>query len=88
MIGALLLAVEALLGAAAGYGAGLLHFRSLQRVAEGIVAGRKRAVAFQLARLAALGAFLALCAMVGAPALLGAALGLTLARRAALREAR
>jgi hypothetical protein len=88
MTGALLIAAEALLGAAAGYGAGLLHFRSLRRVADAIVAGRTRAVALQLARLAALGLFLGFCVWIGAPALLGATLGLTLARRTALREAR
>lgn len=87
MSATLFLAAEALLGAAAGYGAGLLHFRSLRRVAEGIVAGRKRAVTLQLARLGALGLFLALCALIGAAALLGATLGLMLARRIALAEA-
>jgi hypothetical protein len=84
----LLIVAEALLGAAAGYGAGLLHFRSLRRVADAIVAGRTSAVAIQLARLAALGLFLGLCVWIGAAALLGATLGLTLARRTALREGR
>ena len=88
MTGAALLAAEGLLGAAAGYGAGLLHFRSLRRVAEGLLAGRKRAVAFQLMRLAALGLFLALCALIGTAALIGAAVGLALARRTVLRESR
>jgi hypothetical protein len=83
-----LLVIEGLLGAVAGYGAGLLHFRSLARVADGIVSGRAGAVLLQVARLAALGLFLTLCALVGAPSLLGAAAGITLARRRALRGAR
>lgn len=87
MTGALVIAATALLGALAGYGAGLVHFRSLRRVAEGFVAGRRGTLALHLARLLGLALFLAACALTGAPALLGAVLGLTLARRRVLREA-
>lgn len=83
MTGAALL--TAALAAAAGHGAGLVHFRSLRRVAEMMVAGRGAAAALQVARLAALGLFLALCALAGPAALLAAAAGLLLGRARALR---
>lgn len=81
-------ALAALLGFAAGYGAGLLHFRSLARVAEGLLSGRLSAAGMQVARLAALGGFLWLCALAGAAVLIAATAGVLLGRARALREAR
>jgi hypothetical protein len=85
---ALPLAVQALLALIAGCVAGLLHFRSLARVAEGLFAGRFSAVGLQVARLAALGVFLWVCAIAGAAVLIGAAAGVLLGRARALRECR
>ena len=82
------LALQAIAAAAAGYGAGLLHFRSLARVADGLLEGRLSVVLLQLARLAAVGVFLYLCALVGPAALIGAAAGVLLGRARVLRGAR
>lgn len=87
-IDALPVALQALLALVAGYRAGLLHFRALARVAEGLLAGRLTAVGLQLARLAALGMFLWLCAMAGPLVLIGAAAGVLIGRARALGEVR
>jgi len=73
------------LAAVAGYGVGFVHFRTLRRVAEMLVAGRGAAAALQAGRLAALAAFLTLCALAGSAALLGATAGLMAGRARALR---
>jgi hypothetical protein len=88
MSGLVLGAATAGLAAVAGYGAGLLHFRLLRLVADRIVAGRGGAAGLQIGRFAAMGLFLALCALVGAPALLGAVVGVTFGRAKAVRGAR
>ena len=80
--------VLVLLAVAAGYGAGLLHFRSLAKVAQGLLAGRLSAVGLQVARMAALGAFLAACALAGAAVLIAGAAGVLLGRAHALRGMR
>ena len=82
------LALLALPAFAAGYAAGMLHFRSLALVASRMVEGRLSAVALQLGRLAALGVFLWLCALAGPEVLIAAAAGLLLGRARVLREAR
>lgn len=63
-----------------GYGAGILHFRSLHSVARRLVAGDLTAVGLQLVRLLALGGLLCLFALGGAHLLLAAAGGVFLAR--------
>lgn len=78
----------ALAAAVAGFAAGWLHFASLGQVAEMIVAGRLTAIWLQLGRLAALAAFLFLCAQGGAPVLIAAAAGLLAGRAFVLRRAR
>lgn len=73
-----------LVGAATGYGAGLVHFRSLPFVVERLLAGRPQAVAVQVARLGLLAGVLALLALWGAQALLPGAAGVMLARNRVL----
>ncbi len=74
------------LAVAAGYGAGLLHFRSLRRVTDMMVAGRRAAVPLQFARLAGLGMMLLLAALAGAAVLIAAAVGVLAGRARALRQ--
>lgn len=69
-----------------GWGAGVLHVRTLRPVAEMLAAGRLRGVALQLVRFAALAAFLLAAALLGAPALIGAALGVLSGRLVAARR--
>lgn len=76
------------LAALAGFGAGWLHFRSLEQVARRLAEGRLSAVALQIARLALLGFSLFLLAKAGAAPLLAGAAGLMLARARVLRGAR
>ena len=73
------------LAAVAGFGAGLLHFRSLRPIAARIVAGERRAFAMQLARLAGLGGFLLISAQGGAYPLLAAFAGILAGRWYVLR---
>ena len=74
--------------ALAGFAAGWLHFRSLQWLAARMIAGDPAAAALQLARLAAVAAFLYLCARGGAGALLSAATGLFAERALVLAQTR
>lgn len=76
----------AVLAAGSGFVAGWLHFASLARIADMIVAGRLTPILFQLARLAGLGLFLWLCAMGGAAVLLAGAAGVLVARSVVLRR--
>ena len=73
---------------AAGYGAGLLHFTSLEAVARRMIGGRLSAFALQIGRLVALGLFLWLLARLGAPDLLAGTAGILLARSRVLARAR
>ncbi len=82
------IALQMPLAVLAGYAAGLLHFRSLAVIADRMLDGRLSAVGLQLARLAALGLFLYLCAIAGAAVLIGAAVGVMLGRARALRGVR
>jgi len=81
-------ALTAVIAALAGYAVGWLHFRSLQGVAERMIAGDLTAVALQLARLAGVATFLYLCSRWGAQALLPAAAGLFVGRANVLAQAR
>jgi hypothetical protein len=85
---ALPLALRVLVALAAGYCAGLLHFRTLAWVAERLVAGRLSAVGLQVARMAALTIFLWLCALAGDAVLIAGAAGVMLGRTRALRGVR
>lgn len=76
----------ALAGLVVGYGAGLLHFRSLKTVARRFVEGDWWAVLLQIARFAALGVLLYLFARLGAQVLLAGAAGILLARRRVLAQ--
>lgn len=76
------------LAAIAGVGVGWLHFRSLKALAGRIVDGDRRAIAFQLLRLAALAGFLVLSAQGGAIVLLSACLGVFLGRLCVMRGLR
>lgn len=78
----------AIIAAVAGLGLGWLHFASLARVADWLLAGRLAAVALQLARFALLGGFLFLCSRGGALVLLAGAAGVLSARVLVLRRAR
>lgn len=69
------------IAALAGYGAGRLHFASLHRIADLIVAGRLAAIGLQLGRLVLLGVFLFLCVQFGAATLLAGAAGILTARQ-------
>lgn len=73
-----------LIALAVGYGAGTVHFRTLEGVARRLVEGDIRAVALQLGRMAALGAVLGLFTLLGAPVLLAGTAGILLARRRVL----
>ena len=77
----------ALLAGLAGIGIGWLHFSSLERVAEMIVAGRLAAIGLQLGRLALLGAILWLFAQAGALVLLAGAVGVLVGRMIVMRGA-
>ncbi len=74
--------------AAAGIAVGWVHFRSLQWLAERMMRGDLAAAGLQLARLAAVAAFLYLCARGGAAALLSAAAGLFAGRAIVLTQAK
>ncbi|MFZ2102742.1 MAG: ATP synthase subunit I [Oricola sp.] len=76
----------ALVGLAVGYGAGLLHFRSLKTVAKRIVDGDWTAVLLQVARLAALGLVLFLLTRWGGHVLIAGAAGILLARRRVIAQ--
>ncbi|MCC0018768.1 MAG: hypothetical protein H6887_06215 [Hoeflea sp.] len=73
---------------AAGYGAGLVHFATLETVARRIAGGRLSAVALQIGRLAALGLFLFLLVKLGAIELLLGSAGIMLARSRVLARVR
>ncbi|GAB4363745.1 MAG: hypothetical protein Kow0026_28430 [Oricola sp.] len=73
-------------GLGIGFGAGLLHFRSLRAVARRFVAGDWTAVLLQVARLALLAALLYLLARLGAQVLVAGAAGIVLARRRVLLQ--
>ncbi len=75
-----------LAGLVVGFGAGLLHFRSLHAVARRFVAGDWTAALLQVARLALLGGLLFLFARLGAQVLLAGAAGILLARRRVLSQ--
>lgn len=81
-------AVRLLAAFAAGLGAGFLHFFTLAAVARRMVRGEDWAVALQLGRLVALGIFLWLLALLGAPYLLAGAAGVLVARSRVLSRAR
>jgi len=76
-----------LLAGLAGIGIGWLHFSSLERVAEMIVAGRLSAIGLQLGRLALLGAILWLFAQAGALVLIAGAAGILVGRVIVMRGA-
>jgi len=76
----------ALAGLAVGFGAGLLHFRSLQSVARRFVEGDWTAALLQVGRLVLLGILLYLFARLGAQVLLAGAAGILLARRRVLAK--
>lgn len=80
--------VLAVLAIIVGFGAGWLHFASLQRVAEMIVEGRLPAIGLQLVRFAALGCLLWIFAKGGALVLLAGAAGILAGRALVLRRAR
>ncbi len=84
------IASEAALGAAAGLVLGVVHFRALRRNAELYLDGRGpwRAAAVQVGRFCLLALGLWALARIGAPALLGGALGLLAGRRVALGRLR
>lgn len=73
---------------AAGYGAGLVHFTTLETVARRITGGRLSAVALQIGRLAVLGLFLFLLVKLGATELLVGSAGIMLARSRVLARVR
>lgn len=81
-------ALWAIPAALAGFALGWLHFASLSRVTDMLVAGRMSAVLLQLARLAVLAGFLILCARAGAWVLIAGAAGVLTARAFVLRGAR
>ncbi|WP_112322271.1 hypothetical protein [Oceanibium sediminis] len=70
-----------------GYAGGVAHFRTLETVARGIVAGRPSAVLLQLLRLVALAALLGGLALLGAVPLIAGAGGVLLGRRRVLARA-
>ena len=76
------------LGFGLGFVVGVLHFRSLEFVVQGLVAGRLSAVALQIARLAALGLVLWLLARLGALALIAGTVGLLVAKARVVGRAR
>lgn len=71
---------------ACGYVAGLIHFRSLRRVAGGLAAGDWRAALLQILRMAILTVFLFAVTFAGAQALLAATAGIVLARHRVIRR--
>ncbi|MCA8879421.1 MAG: hypothetical protein KDA73_05530 [Rhodobacteraceae bacterium] len=71
----------------AGVALGWLHFRSLRRVAERLVAGEPAAVLLQITRILMLALFLYLCARLGASTLLAAAAGVYIGRVLVMRRA-
>lgn len=76
------------LAALVGFGAGWLHFASLERVARMITEGRLSAVGLQLGRLVLLALLLWLFAKAGAAVLIAGAAGILAARAMVLRRAR
>ncbi|MEZ6002204.1 ATP synthase subunit I [Hyphomonas sp.] len=72
----------------AGFGAGWLHFASLEWVANRIVEGRLSAIALQLGRIVLLVGILFLLAKGGALVLLSGAAGILLGRVIVLRGTR
>jgi hypothetical protein len=78
----------ALFFALAGACIGWLHFRSLRPIAALIIGGDRRALGFQLLRLAGMAGFLVLAAQGGALVLLAAAGGVFVGRWQVLRAAR
>tara|TARA_R110002074_G_scaffold124886_2_gene261554 strand:+ start:2198 stop:2500 length:303 start_codon:yes stop_codon:yes gene_type:complete len=71
---------------AAGYGWGIVHFRSLRIVADLLVAGNMRAIALQIARLAVLLGLFLVMSQAGALVLISGAIGLILARARVLSK--
>ncbi|WP_139068806.1 MULTISPECIES: hypothetical protein [unclassified Hyphomonas] len=80
--------ILALLAGLAGIGIGWLHFYSLERIAEMIVAGRLSAIGLQLARIVLLIGILWLFAQAGALVLLAGAAGVLAGRMIVIRGAR
>lgn len=74
----------ALVALAVGYGAGLVHFRSLKAVAKRLADGDWTAVFWQVGRLVLLGFVLFLFTRWGAHVLIAGAAGILLARRRVL----
>jgi len=87
-LAAIPLVIQVPVAALAGYGIGTVHFRSLARVADMMLAGRMIAVVLQLARLAVLAGFLILAALAGPGPLIAAAAGVLVARARVLKAAR
>lgn len=87
-LAAIPLVIQVPVAALAGYGIGTVHFRSLARVADMMLAGRTIAVVLQLARLAVLAGFLILAALAGPGPLIAAAIGVLVARARVLKAAR
>lgn len=79
--------VMTFVAAVLGLGAGWLHFGSLRTLAPRIIAGQRRAIFLQLARLLVLGFLLFLAAKAGAFPLLAAASGILIARAWVMRGA-
>jgi hypothetical protein len=69
----------------AGIAMGCIHFVTLSRVTDLLLAGRIAGVGLQVARFALLGGFLWLCAKGGWPVLLAGALGVLAGRTLVLR---
>lgn len=70
----------------AGIVMGWVHFASLSRVTDLLVAGRIAGVGLQVARFAVLGAFLWTCTQGGWPVLVAGALGVLAGRALVLRR--
>jgi hypothetical protein len=87
-LAAIPMAIQVLVAALAGYGVGTVHFRSLARVADMMLAGRMLAVVLQLARLAVLTGFLVLAALAGPTPLIAAVISMLVARARVLKAAR
>ena len=71
-----------------GTAAGWLHFASLARIADMILAGHLRAIALQLLRILLLAAFLWLCTRGGPAVLFAGAAGVLAGRALVMRRAR
>ncbi|MEQ9462452.1 MAG: hypothetical protein RJQ10_02230 [Haliea sp.] len=86
MSAGLVTALAALAAALAGTLAGWIHFTSLARVTDLLVAGRIQGVGLQLGRFVLLGVFLWICAQGGWVVLVAAAVGILAGRTLVLRR--